>query len=222
MKILVLGASGGTGSRVVEQGRQRDHVITAFARSVDPARLPAGVIVRQGDGRDSAAIRAVVGGQDAVISAVGSRSLGPTTTSRDVVANVANAMREYGVRRLIVTSSHALVARSPRFWAGLARLIFHFPYEDLRAMERELGGSQLEVTVARANMLTNKPGTGVLKAPGGTDFTDGHYQLSRDAYAEALLDLAEESSGAVRAVELTGVQRPSRFAATSSVERGAE
>ncbi len=103
-----------------------------------------------------------------------------------MVANVAAAMGEHGVRRLVVTSSHALVARSPRFWAGLARLIFHFPYEDLRAMERGLADAPLDVTIARANMLTNKPGTGVLRAAGGTDFTEGHYQLSRDAYADGV------------------------------------
>jgi len=217
VNILVLGASGGTGRRVVEQGAQRGHVITAFARSIDAAQLPPGVIVRPGDGRDSAAIRAVVAGQDAVISAVGSRSLRPTTTSREVVANVAAAMREHGVRRLVVTSSHALVARTPRFWAALARLIFHYPYEDLGAMERELADSPLDITIARANMLTNKPGTGVLRAAGGTDFTEGHYQLSRDAYAEALLDLAEQLSASARAVELTGAQRPSTLGATSSV-----
>lgn len=208
MNILVLGASGGTGRRVVEQGQQRGHVITAVARHLDAQALAPGVIARPGDGRDPAAIRAVMEGQDAVISAVGSRSLGPTTTSREVIANVAEAMADHGVRRLVVTSSHALVARSPRFWAALARLVFHFPYSDLRAMERALADSPLEVTIARANMLTNKPGTGVLSAPAGTDFNEGHYQLSRDAYAEALLDLAEQPSGAALAIELTGARRP--------------
>lgn len=207
MRILVLGATGGTGRRVLEQGAQRGHVITAFARSVDPALMPPKVIARRGDGLDRGAVSAAVEGQDAVISAVGSRSLRPTTTSREVLANVGAAMTEHGVRRLVVTSSHALVARHPRFWAGLARLIFHFPYEDLRAMEREVANTALEVTIARANMLTDKPGTGVLTAPDGADFTDGHYQLSRDAYAEALLNLAEQAHDAPRGIELTGLRR---------------
>ncbi len=208
MKILVLGATGGTGAHVVQQGAQRGHVITAFARSVDAALLPETVVAHPGDGRDRVAVSAAVSGQEAVISAVGARSLGPTTISREVVASVAEAMREHGVRRLVVTSSHALVARQPRFWAGLARLVFHYPYVDLRAMESRLFDSSLSVTIARANMLTNKPGSGVLSAPDAADFADGHYQLSREAYAEALLDLAEQPDGAAHAIELTGRRRP--------------
>ena len=37
MKLLVIGASGGTGRRLVQQALQQGHLVTAFAR--DPAKI---------------------------------------------------------------------------------------------------------------------------------------------------------------------------------------
>jgi putative NADH-flavin reductase len=74
MKLLVLGATGGTGSRLVEQALQQGHVVTAFAR--DPKKIHLthdNLRVVTGDVLDRASVNAAVDGQDGVLSAIGTR-----------------------------------------------------------------------------------------------------------------------------------------------------
>jgi putative NADH-flavin reductase len=74
MKLLVFGATGGTGSRLVQQALQQGHVVTAFAR--DPAKVHLvhdNLRVVTGDILDAASVDAAVVGQDGVLSALGTR-----------------------------------------------------------------------------------------------------------------------------------------------------
>jgi putative NADH-flavin reductase len=74
MKLLVFGASGGTGSRLVQQALEQGHVVTAFAR--DPKKIHLvheNLRVVRGDILDSASVDAAVAGQDGVLSALGTR-----------------------------------------------------------------------------------------------------------------------------------------------------
>ena len=75
MKLLVLGATGGTGRALVEQALAQGHVVTAFAR--DPSKVRTthpNLHVVKGDILDPASVEAAVRGQDAVLSALGVRS----------------------------------------------------------------------------------------------------------------------------------------------------
>src|SRR5436190_1917482 len=83
MRLLVLGATGGTGKAVIRQAIERGHAITAFARS--PQKLGSlidRVTVRQGDPRRVAELQRVLPGHDAVLSALGPPGPGPTTILR--------------------------------------------------------------------------------------------------------------------------------------------
>lgn len=74
MKLLVFGATGGTGSRLVEQALQQGHEVTAFAR--DPAKIHVkhdNLRVVTGDVLDRDSVNAAVKGQDGVLSALGTR-----------------------------------------------------------------------------------------------------------------------------------------------------
>ena len=51
------------------------------------------------------ALHAAVPGHDAVLSALGARSLGPTTLLSDAAREIVGAMQAYGVRRIIWQSS---------------------------------------------------------------------------------------------------------------------
>ncbi len=76
MKILVIGATGLTGSHLLKHLLAGGHDVTAFVR--DPAKLPlqhARLKIAQGEARDSASLERAVKGQDAVMSAFGPRSL---------------------------------------------------------------------------------------------------------------------------------------------------
>ena len=74
MNLLVFGASGGTGSRLVQQALDKGHVVTAFAR--DPAKIRlthANLRVVRGDVLQPDSVDAAMTGQEAVVSALGTR-----------------------------------------------------------------------------------------------------------------------------------------------------
>ena len=75
MKLLVLGASGKTGSEVVRQALDAGHEVTAFVR--DRAKLSitdAGLRVSTSDAVSFDELRAALQGQEAVISTLGAAS----------------------------------------------------------------------------------------------------------------------------------------------------
>lgn len=74
MKVLVFGASGGTGRNIVQQALAQGHTVTAFVR--DPARIRVAhesLRIVRGDISSSDSVTAAVAGQDAVLSALGVR-----------------------------------------------------------------------------------------------------------------------------------------------------
>ena len=103
MKVLVIGATGGTGRALVEQGLARGHDVTAFVRN--PAGLPVQhqrLVVARGDVLDPASVEAAVRGQDAVLCALGhKRWFYPNRILSDGTRNLIGAMESQGVRRLV-------------------------------------------------------------------------------------------------------------------------
>ena len=74
MRLLVFGATGGTGRRIVEQALQQGHVVTAFARDPRKVRLTHDNLrVVRGDVLRPESVEAAVVGQEAVLSALGVR-----------------------------------------------------------------------------------------------------------------------------------------------------
>src|SRR6266850_5225821 len=74
MKLVVLGATGGTGLEIVRQAIEHGHSVTAFVRS--PERLmpfQERITVKQGDLLNSAELERVIKGHDAVLSGFGPR-----------------------------------------------------------------------------------------------------------------------------------------------------
>ena len=93
LRLLILGATGGTGRALIDQARTRGHQVTAFVRS--PKKLGAprdGVIVRRGDPLDAVQVRDVLGGHDAVLSALGAPGPGRTTILRDSSRVIVDAL----------------------------------------------------------------------------------------------------------------------------------
>src|ERR1700682_273645 len=74
MKLVVLGATGGTGLEIVRQAIEHGHSVTALVRS--PERLkPFGnrVTVKQGDLLNTAELAKAITGHDAILSGFGPR-----------------------------------------------------------------------------------------------------------------------------------------------------
>src|SRR2546426_8941695 len=106
MRVLIFGATGRTGRELVRQALERGHEVTAFARN--PSALPIRherLQVVQGDILDKASIERAVAGQDAVISALGARTLRRSTVLSEGTKNILKAMRKHGVNRFVCMSS---------------------------------------------------------------------------------------------------------------------
>ena len=105
MRLLILGATGGTGRQLTSQAVEHGHRVTAFVRS--PQKLGSlrdRVTVRQGDPRSVAELQAILPGHDAVVSALGPPGAGPTTILRAAAGSTVTAMQAAGLSRLVVVS----------------------------------------------------------------------------------------------------------------------
>jgi uncharacterized protein YbjT (DUF2867 family) len=77
MKLLILGATGNMGQRLLAQALARGHAVTAFVRNRAKLQqqlgtaVPPGLTVFEGDVNDATALRAAMTGQDVVINCAG-------------------------------------------------------------------------------------------------------------------------------------------------------
>lgn len=208
MRLFVVGSSGRTGRLVVQQALERGHRVTAFTRRPEAVTIthPRLAVVR-GDGLVATDL-AGIAGHDAVISIVAAPDLKPTTLAERVTRNLVQVMSRTGVSRLVVTSSHALVATKPRLALALVRLVLRHAYADARTMEKVVRDSGLDWRIVRANRLVDKPAVGsVVRMPDGHDFPGGANELTRADLAATLLDVVADDSLARQAIEVTGARR---------------
>lgn len=123
-RLFVLGATGGTGRALLEQARQRGHLVTAFVRSpekLDPPR--DGLTVLRGDPRNADKLRAALPGHDGLLSALGPPGLGPNTLVSDCARSTVAAMQATGVRRLLVVGV-AVLFEDEGLLSAIARRAF--------------------------------------------------------------------------------------------------
>ncbi|REF00853.1 NAD(P)-dependent oxidoreductase [Thermomonospora umbrina] len=109
MRIIVFGAAGGVGGRVVAEALSRGHKVTAVVR--DPARfplLPAGAEPRVGDAADLDDVVRLSAGHDVVVGATRpapGRERDLVTAAETLLAGAART----GVRLLLVGGAGSLV-----------------------------------------------------------------------------------------------------------------
>src|SRR5271163_221996 len=103
MRVLVVGATGGTGRAITTRALVEGHTVTAFARRA--AALPGGdgrLRRLPGDVLDPAAVDAAVRDQDAVICVLGAPvTRRPVTVFSKGTTHLVDAMAAHGVRRII-------------------------------------------------------------------------------------------------------------------------
>jgi len=161
LRLLILGASGGTGLALIRQAHERGHEITAFVRSPQKlASLADRVTVRQDDPLSITELAPVLPGHDAVLSALGPPGPGKTTILRAAAHSTVEAMQADGVRRLMVVSAAVLFDDLGVLGGLLRRTLLKNVAEDSAEMERIVMASGLDWTIARPPRLTNGPLTG--------------------------------------------------------------
>jgi putative NADH-flavin reductase len=166
--LVVVGATGRTGQRVLLQALSRGHTVTAVVRR--PEALPLRddrLTVAAADVLDPDALLGPLAGAGAVVSTVGGgTSKAPTTVYSLGVRNVLRAMQANGIRRLSVISAAPAGPRAEqpflerRLLMPVLDRVFGATYEDMRRMEALLWTSDLDWIALRPPRLVDKPGTG--------------------------------------------------------------
>jgi len=161
-RILIIGATGGTGRQLLVRGIQQGDVVRALVR--DPGKLsvehPHLTVVR-GDVLDYSAVEKAVRGQGAVISALGhKRFFVLTRILSEGTRNVLRAMETHGVRRFVCETSLGGIGDSVGrmgLYYSLLVIPFILPlyFWDKTRQERLIAASKLEWVIVRPAVLTN-------------------------------------------------------------------
>lgn len=169
-KILVLGATGGTGRQIVREALARGHEVTALVRSADRARdlTPARLLV--GDARDESALREAVRGQDAVVSSLGT----PVSPFREVTLlstatrALVSAMQAEHVTRLVCITGIGAGDSAGHGGFLFDRVIFPLllrrVYADKDRQEAIVRASDLDWVLVRPSVLNDRSQPGTVRA----------------------------------------------------------
>jgi uncharacterized protein YbjT (DUF2867 family) len=170
MKVLVLGATGGTGRAAIEELQSRGHEVTAFVRRPEALPPSSGRLrIFQGDAMNPDDVRRAVEGQEAVVVALGIsenpalvRLRGAAATPINVrsagTRNAVEAMRQSGVRKLVVQSTYGVgeTKGRPSFkWRLLFSLLLSPQIADTEEQERVVRDSGLEWVLVQPVGLTD-------------------------------------------------------------------
>lgn len=168
MRLLVVGASGGTGRLLVDQALDAGHQVTALVR--DPARLPLRhdrLRVHMADVMRPDTL--AVGGHDAVLCAIGTMPESPADRPRmqrgvpvcsEGTRHLVGAMRDAGVRRLVVESAASVgESRHESRWgaAWFVRRLLGDVMEDKERQEACVRASGLDWTIVRPVKFIDGP-----------------------------------------------------------------
>lgn len=125
------------------------------------------VRVIAGDATNPAAMAAAVAGQDAVLDTIGGKTPYKATTLESGVAKaIIAAMRQHGVRRLVVTSmlgEGGSKANATFFVRLLVATFLHGADQDKAAMTAAVAASGLDWVVLRPAILTDDPAQGQVR-----------------------------------------------------------
>jgi putative NADH-flavin reductase len=128
---------------------------------------------------------------DAVVDALGARANRPTTFRADTARVITAAMRDAGVRRLVVLSASGAHTTGDSLPVRLVvkpllgRLLRH-EFADMLAMEEVVRASGLDWTIVLPPRLTDRPATGRIRQSVGANVR-GSYSMTRADLATAVL-----------------------------------
>jgi putative NADH-flavin reductase len=199
MKLVVFGASGGTGQEITRQALDQGHEVTAFVR--DPKKLAikdSKLRIVEGDVlKDQLVVAGAIAGRDAIICALGvGNSLKSAGLIAGSLAAIVPAAKKHEVRRLILISAFGVGDSSknaPLVPRLMYRLFLAEIYRDKKAGEDIVKASGLEWTILHPVMLTTGPKTGTYRSGERLDL-HGIPKIARADVAHfALAQLADKT-----------------------------
>ena len=201
MKLALFGGSGATGQLLTKLALADGHTVSALVRN--PAKYPEAASVRviQGNAFDRVAIAETLRGADAVLSALGARSLRREDVLERAVPLIVEAMEEAGIARIVVLGSAgalpSALEKQPAWRAWIVenlvyRTLLKWPVASQRAQYASLSASRLDWTMVMPPMLTQGAPRGSYRVDGEALPRNGSRIARADVAAFMLAQLASE------------------------------
>lgn len=194
MKIVIFGASGKTGTLMVNQALELGHQVTAYIRrenSVEKEHPNLKIIV--GNLNDTEKLKEAISGADACLSTLGGASLTKHATEiRSGIDKIISLMEQERVNRFIYLSSVGVgesrlyIAQPVRFF--VCDLFLRVPFIDHNINEQRITRSKLQYTLVRPGGLTDGQKTGNLKHGSEKTILKGSPKISRANVAAFMLE----------------------------------
>ncbi len=195
MNILLIGASGMIGSRILAEATERGHVVRAASRNPGKIALPEGAEAVKLDVTDGVAVAAAAEGVDVIVTSVSPRSTGDAESEMAAIgAGVTAGAKAADVPLLVVGGAGTLNLPDG------SPLLPHLPPEILpeatgmKRFKETLPGSGVDWTFfAPAAFIQPGERTGTFRLGGDVLLSDeaGESRISAEDYAVALVDELE-------------------------------
>jgi uncharacterized protein YbjT (DUF2867 family) len=200
MRIVVFGATGGTGSKVVERALAAGHDVVAIARRPDQVKTThERLTVLKGDVLDPRSIANAITRADVVISTIGPKdNKNPGTLISQGVKNIVEAQQRIGLQRFVFESGLMVgdgrgLSALGRFAVSLYRKRYAALCADKRVAEATILASGLDWVIVRPPGLHHGPAKGGYKT--GTDIRiNPARSLSHEDCAEFLVKVATDGT----------------------------
>jgi putative NADH-flavin reductase len=191
MKLIIFGATGTVGIRLVEQALQSGYQVTAFTRS--PQKLSSikhpNLTVFKGDILDASAVQKAVDAHDCVLCAIGDGNKGMIRASG--TKNILSAMKNSRTKRLLCQTTLGLGESKGNLNFFWKHIMFGFllkkAFSDHEMQEKYIFESNLDWTIVRPSAFTNGPLTREYKYDFGADETKLKLKISRADVADFML-----------------------------------
>jgi uncharacterized protein YbjT (DUF2867 family) len=216
VRIVVFGATGGTGRAVVARALDEGHVVTAFAR--DPSKLPttAGLFVVEGDAMRADDVARALQEQDAVVMALGNpqgslaRLFGARRrTAPDIcevgTRHIVDALPADSDTPIVVVSAFGVGEtrdRLPLAYKLFFRLFLREQIADKERQEAVLKRSRLNYVLVQPAALTDAPESGSWTA--SQEGILGRTEVSREDLAAFILKLLKDGIPRGRTIAFSG------------------
>lgn len=203
-RLLVLGATGGTGRLIVAQALARGYEVRALVRSPAKAGGLQSAELIIGDVRDEAVLRRALDGCDAVVSALGT-PVSPwreVTTLSNATRALVRAMKAARVARLVCITGMGAGDSAGHGGFVFDRLILPLllrkVYEDKDRQEAIVRASGLDWVLVRPAVLTDRPPRGTVRDLADLDGFKGG-RVARADVASFVLDQIQNNTWLHRA-----------------------
>jgi putative NADH-flavin reductase len=199
MRLLLYGATGMVGQRILAEAVDRGHEVTAAARNPNRVQELPGVTLRQGDVLDAHSVASLADGHDAIVSAVGPGHAGDPCFLVEAARVLIGAAERTGVRLVVLGGAVCLegepgllAADTTDFaatWMGIAPA-----HRDALDLCRAAPAGVNWTYVSPAATVERGERTGRYRTGGDEIVVDEHGQsrISAEDLAAAILDEVEQ------------------------------